>query len=214
MKIVNNRRFLPILISSLVILFGIGFCFSFSGTLNVIIICGGVLLVILGGASLIYGLKDNQNPLSRNYSFSGGMMLVVGILLIILSSILAGFIAVVIGIWMLLSGIFKIYEALQLKELNSKRWISSLILGIIFAVLAIILLFVPKGNVLGIICGVFLIIQGLLLLYSTLADKRSVSNEERSSFKCPRCQQNIDSSSKVCPYCGLSFDEDIIDNAE
>lgn len=108
-------------------------------TLNVISYIVGVMLILWGIIPVITFFSNKENNSYLNSGFILGVFsLIIGVIVIINPKIIASIIPFVIGIWMIINGVTKLYYSLMLnKEKNA-----SVAIGISLAIL---------------VCGIFLV---------------------------------------------------------
>ena len=108
-------------------------------TLNVISYIVGVMLILWGIIPVITFFSNKENNSYLNSGFILGVFsLIIGVIVIINPKIIASIIPFVIGIWMIINGVTKLYYSLMLnKERNA-----SVAIGISLAIL---------------VCGIFLV---------------------------------------------------------
>lgn len=121
----------------------------------------GAIFVILGGAKIFTYIKHKEeNPNNYTNLGLGIAFAVLGIVTMFCSAVIALMIRVIMGGWLLYSGIIKLILAFKLKEANLNNWYIPLI-----------------GSILMIICGLYtvivenIIIKGggiVLVIYSVI----------------------------------------------
>ncbi len=135
----------------------------------VLVICG--LLRILRYCGVI-GRSKADSDLGLN-EYASPMDLITGILMIIFAALVAkvliSFIPVVLGIVVLISGLIKLEQAIQLCRSHKGNWIGVLIMSAITIVVGLLAVFNPfeTGNVLLRVIGVGLAFGGVTDLIAT-----------------------------------------------
>jgi uncharacterized membrane protein HdeD (DUF308 family) len=106
--------------------------------IGVIIAIGGVLETFL---ALYY-----RNVLKEwGWNFSAGILdILIGILLIANPDAILMLITLFISFWLVLRGVLAIWEAMELRKEDNKRWRWVLVMGILIMLLAIILILHPQ----------------------------------------------------------------------
>lgn len=158
----NISKYLP---SILLIVLGVAFIIFSNSITTYIVTIFGIYLIILGANKLYQDHSYNKGNSSSLYSLPGVTILVLGILTIVFSSSLAAIFLILIGVYVLCSGIMS--SILAYKMLNkSKESIAKLIFGIIETAIGIILIFKPGGTIsfINIIIGIYLIYKGIILI--------------------------------------------------
>lgn len=160
---------------------------SFALTAAVFIVLGLVLLlfpgialrtacIILGVVVLIYGIMRIIDYTKSSGSNSGVDLLigialaVVGMFLIISPTFFLNIIPIILGIYIVLEGIFDIKRAVDLKKAGYERWWLALVVAIVVTVLGAILIFNPWGTnqMVVRILGIALIVEGASTLFATV----------------------------------------------
>lgn len=165
--IFNIITIIEMIISALCVLFGL-ICFSVqSMNYSVVAVITGLLLIGMGISAII------------SYIYRGGIVLfnlnmLFGILLIligIVSLFLNYYLKIGIGIYLIVIGAQKIFYGIEFKKFNESSWLVTLVIGILFMVIAIILFCTSKDNVVA-VTGIALLGYGIINFVNTLLLRR------------------------------------------
>lgn len=135
----------------------------------------GVLSIVLGIMLLLIGISLIASYiLEREAVLGAGLMLISGIATILLAifvffneSLVASSLPIVFAIWVLITGISRIFSAIGQKRIGYNYWWISLIVGIVLTVLAVLAFIEPvvSAIMLTILVGVYLVINGCEMLF-------------------------------------------------
>ncbi len=129
------------------------------------------LLVLMGIAQII-GYFKNEPGIGK---YSGGMvlgifLLVVGLLVYYKSETIISIIPVILGVIILISGVAKLQQAIDLARMKMGSWSTVLVVALLNIVLGGVIIFNPFSTVMTLLrfVGVGLIYSGLSDIISTL----------------------------------------------
>jgi uncharacterized membrane protein HdeD (DUF308 family) len=170
MKMNLKKNWWVLLINGLIaVLFGALAVFATNEMLESIQIYFG-LLIVIGGLMLLFGAYDKYK---KDRSFS--IMLTEGIVSVLLGALIMLFpeqslriFLIFIGIWAVLLGLFKIFIAISIRDMDSFKYVL-IIGGILLFGIGLLLLLDPTyvaGAVLKIIGAVFVVLGMILIYYS------------------------------------------------
>ncbi|MGN0151973.1 MAG: HdeD family acid-resistance protein [Wujia sp.] len=154
----------------------------------VLVICG--LLRILRYCGVIGRSKSNTSEYGLN-EYASPMDLITGVLMIVFAALMAkvliSFIPVVLGIIVLISGLVKLEQAIELCRSHRGNWIGILVMAIITIVVGLVSVFNPfaTGNLLLRVIGIGLAFGGITDLISTgyMSKKfKSMQDDDLSDF--------------------------------
>jgi uncharacterized membrane protein HdeD (DUF308 family) len=143
----------------------------------------------IGAALIIWGIipilsffsnKDTQQYLEFNF-ICGVFALIFGIIIMINPNIIGSIIPLLIGIWMIINGVTKLYYSLTLNKENNAS--VSIILSLVILLCGLVLVFNPfKGAILLTkIIGISIIIYSILDLIECYTLKKTVKNFTNNS---------------------------------
>lgn len=155
-------------------------------TLNVISYIIGVMLILWGTVQVITALAnketENNNYLSAGFIF-GVFSIVIGIVVIINPKIIASIIPFVIGIWMVINGVTKLYYAISVNKIQKST--PAIVISLIILACGIFLIVNPfKGaEILTQIIGASIMVYSVLDIVECFALKKvikSATNESKT----------------------------------
>lgn len=164
-----------------IILFFIGLflVIKASTTLHAISYIIGVMLILWGTVQLITSLtnkeKENSNYLSAGFIL-GVFSLIIGIVVIINPEIIGSIIPFVIGIWMVINGITKLYYSLSLNKIQKST--PAIVISLIILACGIFLIANPfKGaEILTQIIGASIMVYSVLDIVECFTLKKVVKD--------------------------------------
>ena len=125
----------------------------------------GVILIVAGAAGVVLGIKGQGAY--QVYTMGGAVFSIAGgIIFLIKPLAVERFLPLVMGIVILLTGLFNIVNAISAKRAGATRWLVSLVLALITVVLGIVILLNLDGtaNLLVTIIGVVFVYNGISTL--------------------------------------------------
>lgn len=165
--IFNTITIIDMIISGLCILFGI-ICFS-AQTMNPIIVAviTGLLLIGNGISAIISYIRRGGIVLFNLNMVFGILLIIVGLVALFLNYHLA----IGLGIYLIVVGAQKIFYGIEFKKFSESSWLVTLVIGILYMVIAIILFFTSKDNVVA-VTGITLLGYGIINFVNTLLLRR------------------------------------------
>lgn len=154
--------------------------------LNVICyVAGGLLL----GAGLIKLVQYFSGKAPQADSLVlGALFAMLGVILIFRKDEVLDLIFIFIGVLLLLDGIVKLKNSLEAKGKGAQDWVVLLVVALIVAAFGVLIITnVLKGNVLIVILGISVIVDGLQNLYSAFRGVLSVSGPK----KAPKTEEKV-----------------------
>jgi uncharacterized membrane protein HdeD (DUF308 family) len=152
-----------IIVSLVLILVGIFLIIYPETTLSFLSYGSGIILLITGLIPTInfFINKENQKYLDISFIF-GIIFIIVGMVIIINPKIVASIVPLLIGIWMIINGVIKLYYSILINK--TIKSISSIIISLLILVCGLLLVLNPFGGAvtLTIIIGIFLVVYSLL----------------------------------------------------
>lgn len=148
--------------------------------------CNQIIACIIGAACLISGIASIisyfklqwKTPFSSFGFVQGTALAMIGIFILINPEFLIGFLTSILGIVLIIDGVFKLQYAIDLLRIKLSGWIFVLILAIIAAALGVLTLYNPfaTANALTVFIGVALLVDGIAdlgtILYVSIGVKR------------------------------------------
>lgn len=152
-----------IIVSLLLIVVGIFLIVYPETTLSFLSYGAGIILLVTGLIPTInfFINKENQKYLDISFLF-GIVCIVVGIVIIIKPTIVGSVVPLLIGIWMIINGVIKLYYSILINKVIKS--IASIIISLFILACGLLLVLNPfSGAVaLTIIIGIFLVVYSLL----------------------------------------------------
>lgn len=169
--------------------------------LGIIFICipnafGETLAIVLGSIAIVFGvgiiifslIMPNLFSLSLFSILIGGMTLMVGIVLLSSGDALTKLVPIVFALYLIVNGISKITESVDLNKLNLKLWIPTLVFGLVYVAGGIVMLFFINqvAEHVSLIVGILLILLSISYLFDMfikIKAKKTISTVEKTIIK-------------------------------
>lgn len=122
----------------------------------------GILFIIIGIGKLIsyYRMNKKMNINNNSDLVLGVVFIILGVIIIFCSSAIEFVIRLVMGGWILYSGITKLIYSFSLKEMKVDTWLYVLIVSIIMIIFGLYI--IVKSNLVFSTIGLFLIIYSII----------------------------------------------------
>lgn len=140
----------------------------------------GIALLVFGVVKLIGYFSKDLFRLAFQYDLEFGiLLLVLGVIILFHPADLMTFICVVLGITILLDGLFKIRISLDSKRFGISGWWFIFVMAIIAGITGMVLVFdsVVGAKVLTMLLGIALLSEGVLNLYTVVTTVRIIKNQ-------------------------------------
>lgn len=152
-----NKKVSSYIFGALLIVFGLIFILSPESAFETIVLIAGISLIVYGGLKILLALKSD-NPYA-SYTVAGSIFSIIfGIILIGNQNAAIKVIPILLGIWLLISGITTLL--FLLKTNSDRKLIIRPVLKIIVGTIAFLLPVIPIIAT-GIVLGVILILSGI-----------------------------------------------------
>lgn len=152
-----NKKVSSYIFGALLIVFGLIFILSPESAFETIVLIAGISLIVYGGLKILLALKSD-NPYA-SYTVAGSIFSIIfGIILIGNQNAAIKVIPILLGIWLLISGITTLL--FLLKTNSDRKLIIRPVLKIIVGAIAFLLPVIPIIAT-GIVLGVILILSGI-----------------------------------------------------
>ena len=127
-------------------------------------IIGGIIMVTGITFLIKYFSNREQYVLFSGDLIFGVLSIVIGLVLILNPTALAKVIPFIIGVWILISSVTKIEYSMQLKSIDNRAWVYTMIIAIITFIWGLLLIFDPFGGAMAItqIIGIFILVYAIL----------------------------------------------------
>lgn len=152
-----NKKVSSYIFGALLIVFGLIFILSPESAFETIVLIAGISLIVYGGLKILLALKSD-NPYA-SYTVAGSIFSIIfGIVLIGNQNAAIKVIPILLGIWLLISGITTLL--FLIKTNSDRKLIIRPVLKIIVGAIAFLLPVIPIIAT-GIVLGVILILSGI-----------------------------------------------------
>jgi len=143
----------------------------------------GILTIVYGIVHLItYFVKDRLVSVFRYDMVIGILAVGLGILILICPQLVINILPILIGVFILLSSIMKIQNAVDLKRVEHPRWWLFLIFALISIALGVVLIWNPfeAASLLMMIIGASLCVDGFTSLWSNFSLSRRLKKVKKA----------------------------------
>lgn len=144
------------------------------------IVCG-VCLIIFGAVKILGYCSKDLFRLAFQFDLAAGIMLIaLGIIVMIKPDDIMNLLCMVLGISVLMEGLFKIQVAMDSKRFGIRRWWLIMAAAILSGVTGVLLVFRPDESMtfLLILLGLSLLCSGILNLITVLTAVKIVENQQ------------------------------------
>lgn len=171
-----------IIFSIILFLIGLFLLMKPETTLHAISYFVGIVLIVWGIIPIITFFANKEKESYLEFSFIFGVFaLIFGIIVMLNPNIIGSIIPLVIGIWMIINGITKLYYSITInKEQNAS---AAIVISLIILICGLLLVFNPFGGakMLTKIIGIFIIIYSVLDLVECYTLKRTIKAVTKKS---------------------------------
>ena len=153
----------------------------------------GGLIALYGAVSLLrYFIRHKTDPENASGLVSGVILVTAGAFIMVRPDFIPKVIAVIIGIYMVISGLVNIQESMYAKGMGDTNWPGAFIPALVTALLGITLLINPLllADATLRVMGVCLLIAGLMNIGGSISVGRSVFRRSKEAEK--RAKNNYD----------------------
>lgn len=181
-----------IILSIILLVFGLFMYTNPISTINVMMIVFGVILVLDGLVHLVsyFAIKDEYRFFSSEL-VQAIIYIILGFLLMLNYYNISYLLPIVLGIWIVVESLFKLQIALNIRDIYDSHWGLLLGMSIITALLGAVILFntVQSLALLTRICGVVLMIAEVISIFegfsiiSRVGKIKKVENEIKKEYK-------------------------------
>ena len=149
-------------------------------------VMANIVCILIAGALLVFGalkllsyFRKDKAQAAQSFDLVGGLILIIiGVLILLFQRKFLTILPVLFGIFLLVSALIKLQNAIDVKRLGGERWWMVLLFSGLSIVLAILLIARPGFmiNVSFVVIGVFLLIDGIGGLLGTFMLGKSSSS--------------------------------------
>lgn len=192
MKEWKGIKWEAILTQILIILLGIILLFNPAATARTICYIIGTVIMAAGVIKILsYFLTNFENNWQKNSFVNGAVLVIVGILFVVKVKVIMSIIPVIMGIFVLLSGLGKLQAVFDLKRIKSGGWIGLLIISIINIALGVFLL----SDVIG-AAKLMIRVVGACMIYSGVTDLINIVYMSKKMSDYMKDMQALEQDSK------------------
>lgn len=137
----------------------------------------GGLIALYGAFSLIgYFIRHKTDPEKASGLITGVIFVTAGVFIMVRPDFIPKVIAVIIGIYMVISGVVNIQDSLEIRGMGDQNWLSSFIPALVTGLMGVSLLINPLllTDVTLRVLGVCLLVAGVMNIGGSLSVGRSV----------------------------------------
>ena len=141
-------------------------------SLNVVFICLGIFLVILGIIHTVSYFSSTKETKTFSFELIEGLIcIILGMVIVFNPNMIKAFLPVMVGCWIITNCVLKIQFAFNLKSSDNPSWKIILISSILNLIFGIVMVFNPFATMaaLTIICGVALLVSELINIFESIA---------------------------------------------
>ena len=142
-KILKKSGWISILISAIFAILGIILIWKPEETIKVISYVLGGIFIVIGLARIIaYITAKGKNDFYNLDIVFGILAIILGIVTIIYSNMIATFLNLIVGVWIVYSALVRLNVSIKLKnKVNNRAWLYTLILAIIMLICGLYVIF-------------------------------------------------------------------------
>ena len=151
----------------------------FASSLSII---AGVTLLLIGLLTVIGAFISSAFVLGSGFKIITGIISsILGIYFLINPKLSLIIITLALGFILLMNGVLKFVRSFDLRGLKVKTWFVDTILGVVYIVIGVVLLFFSDGSIdlIRILIGIFLIIASILNLCEFISSIIRTSRDEK-----------------------------------
>lgn len=170
-----------IIISSLTMVLGIFFMLFPAFAMNFIGIALGIALIVFGAIRIIGYFSKDLFRLAFQYDLAFGILLIIlGAIIMLKFNYLFNLISILLGVYTLTDGLFKIQIAVDSKKFGIKQWWLTLTMALLTVIIGFVLLFCPAtgAKTITVLTGAALLLEGILNLSVVITSVKIVRNQK------------------------------------
>lgn len=170
-----------IIISSLTMVLGIFFMLFPAFAMNFIGIALGIALIVFGAIRIIGYFSKDLFRLAFQYDLAFGILLIIlGAIIMLKFNYLFNLISILLGVYTLTDGLFKIQIAVDSKKFGIKQWWLTLTMALLTVIIGFVLLFCPAtgAKTITVLIGAALLLEGILNLSVVITSVKIVRNQK------------------------------------
>lgn len=171
-KFLRKSSWTDIILSLIFVLFGALLVANPNAVLSMISIILGGIFITTGIFRLINYFSSNKTD--KYFLGIAGVAILIGIIIMFCSGIIMSIFRVILGIWIMYSGVMSLQTAIVWKDYKSRVWLISLIFSIIVIIGGIYIL-VNTGAIMQTI-GTIIIIYGVVNIIESIIFIKNIDN--------------------------------------
>lgn len=171
-KFLKRSSWTDIVISIIFVLFGVLLIAKPNETLEAISVILGVIFIAMGVLKLVeyYTSEDRED-----YLLTMALITVIfGVIILFATSTILSLFRIILGIWIIATGIMDLQTILSWKEVKSPYWTISLMIAILMMFAGIIILI--NHNILLTTMGIIIVVYGVLDIIDRLIFMRKIDD--------------------------------------
>lgn len=174
-KFLKRSSWTDIIVSIIFVLFGVLLIAKPNETVGAISIILGIVFMVMGVLKLV---EYYTSEAKQDYLLTIALItIILGVVVIFASESLLSLFRIVLGIWIILTGIMDLQTILIWKQVKSPYWTATLLFSMLM-ILAGIVIIINK-DILVTTLGIIIVIYGLLDIVDRLIFIKKISNYEK-----------------------------------
>ena len=146
-----------------------------NGTIKTVAYTLGTIFIIIGISKIINYIRNKGKYDFFNFDMSFGIIaIIIGLITIMYIEQIGTLFRIIISIWIIYNAIMRINIAFNLKNLDSRMWISSLILAILMFICGVYILF--TANAILVTIGVIILVYSVLDIAESIIFLLNIKN--------------------------------------
>lgn len=188
MELIRKAKSAYIAMSVIMLILGLALVIWPEISLSVLCLTVGIVLLIFGVVKLIGYFSKDLYRLAFQFDLALGIFtLIFGIILIIHPANIVMLLPVIMGVLILLDGVFKIQTAMDARRFGMERWWAIMFLAVVTAIFGLLLVIRPFEGAVAVmvLLGITLMVDGIqnlcVVLYTVKISKQHAM--ERDYYK-------------------------------
>ena len=171
-KFLRRSSWTDIVISMIFVLFGALFVIKPNETVGAISIILGIIFIAMGVLKLI---EYYTSATKEDYLLTTALLMVIfGVIILFASDVILSLFRIILGMWIIITGVMDLQTVLAWKQLKSPYWTVSLVLTMLMVLAGIIVL--VKQNIVLTVVGAIIIIYGVLDIIDRIIFMKKINN--------------------------------------
>ena len=134
----------------------------------------GLFITASGVMSLLAAWPNRKIAQGKRAMFQSAIDLAIGLTIFLFPQLLSGFISVLLGIWLIISGGSFVIQAFRLRSTQPGRWLGRLVFGLALVIPGLIMIANPRllFDSITFFIGLAMALYGLISLWSAFVLRR------------------------------------------